>query len=94
MILNDTGSRKSWKFLSDQIEEIVVGAKELNSEFIKRGLKKMIPDYNPKTEIHSDEYPEDMGQYPIRGEAQGKITGIWYGIIVKPAAAGFFIVYY
>ena len=54
----------------------------------------MIPDYNPQTELHSDEYPEDMGQYTIRGEAQGKITGIWYGIIVKPATAGFFIVHY
>ena len=69
MILNDTGSQKSWKFLSDQIEEIVVCAEELNSESIKRGLKKMIPDYNPQTEIHSDDYPEDMGQYTIRGEA-------------------------
>ncbi len=69
MILNDTGSQKLWKFLSGQIDEIVVGAEELNSDSIKRGLKKMIPDYNPKTEIHSDEYPEDMGQYTIRGEA-------------------------
>ena len=69
MILNDTGSRKSWRFLSGQIEEIVSGAEELNGESIKRGLKKMIPDYNPQTEIHSDEYPEDMGQYTIRGEA-------------------------
>ena len=69
MILNDTGSRKSWKFLSDQIEEIVVGAEDLNGDSIKRGLKKMIPDYNPQTEIYLDEYPEDMGQYTIRGEA-------------------------
>ena len=69
MILNDTGSQKSWKFLSDQIEEIVVCAEELNSESIKRGLKKMIPDYNPQTEMYSEDYPEDLRQYAIRGEA-------------------------
>ena len=69
MILNDTGSQKSWRFLSGQIEEIVSGAEDLNGDSIKKGLKKMIPDYNPQIEIQSDEYLKDMRQYTIRGEA-------------------------
>lgn len=69
MILNDTGPKKSWKFLSEQVDEIVAGAEELNAETIKRGLKKMIPDYNPQTELLSEVNLEDMRQYPIRGEA-------------------------
>ncbi|MBH49857.1 MAG: hypothetical protein CMG69_03795 [Candidatus Marinimicrobia bacterium] len=69
MILDKPGLHKSWNFLTDQINEVVSGAEELNRELIIRGLIKMIPDYKPQTEIYSDEYPEDIGKYRITGEA-------------------------